>query len=124
MAFRKGNGIEDLNLNILNLKLPSPLETLSDQWLNKALSIKRDDLIHPIISGNKWRKIKGHLVHFKVNSYKELMSVGSAHSNHLHALAYICKELNIPFKALIYGIIPFGSKWLYGPSRWIQSGFV
>ncbi|MEO6190840.1 MAG: hypothetical protein ABIO44_11245 [Saprospiraceae bacterium] len=87
----------------MNLKVPSPIETLSDQWLNKAMYIKRDDLIHPIISGNKWRKIKGHLIHFKVHDYKKLLSVGSAHSNHLHALSYVCKELNIPFKALIYG---------------------
>jgi 1-aminocyclopropane-1-carboxylate deaminase/D-cysteine desulfhydrase-like pyridoxal-dependent ACC family enzyme len=48
---------------------------------------KRDDLIHPAISGNKWRKLKYHLLHAKDHGKRHLLSFGGAYSNHIHALA-------------------------------------
>jgi 1-aminocyclopropane-1-carboxylate deaminase/D-cysteine desulfhydrase-like pyridoxal-dependent ACC family enzyme len=48
---------------------------------------KRDDLIHPAISGNKWRKLKYHLLHAKEHGKRHLLSFGGAYSNHIHALA-------------------------------------
>jgi 1-aminocyclopropane-1-carboxylate deaminase len=45
----------------LNLCLPSPLVELHDERLparEVRLYFKRDDLIHPDLSGNKWRKLK------------------------------------------------------------------
>ena len=47
------------------LTLPSPLQKLEDEVFNKReiqIFVKRDDLIHPEISGNKWRKLKYNLL--------------------------------------------------------------
>ena len=70
------------------------------------LYIKRDDLIHPIISGNKWRKLKYTLLHALKHGHDHLISMGGAYSNHLHALAYIGYKLNIKTTGLIRGEQP------------------
>jgi 1-aminocyclopropane-1-carboxylate deaminase len=51
------------------------------------VSVKREDLIHPFISGNKWRKLKYVLEDAKTSGRKILVSFGGAYSNHLVALA-------------------------------------
>ena len=44
--------------------------------------LKREDLIHPDISGNKWRKLKYNLQYAKANSYKTLLTIyGYMHAN-------------------------------------------
>lgn len=70
--------------------LPSPLQRLHHPLLTSygvELWCKRDDLIHPAISGNKWRKLKYHLLHAKEHGKQHLLSFGGAYSNHIHALA-------------------------------------
>ncbi|MBL0616166.1 1-aminocyclopropane-1-carboxylate deaminase/D-cysteine desulfhydrase [Aeromonas veronii] len=70
--------------------LPSPLQRLHHPLLIRSgveLWCKRDDLIHPTISGNKWRKLKYHLRHAKEHGKRHLLSFGGAYSNHIHALA-------------------------------------
>lgn len=60
------------------------------QWNIRSgieLYIKRDDLIDPLISGNKWRKLKHVLLDAKAKNKKTLVSFGGAFSNHLIALA-------------------------------------
>jgi len=49
--------------------------------------IQRDDLIHPIVSGNKWRKLVGHLSQMDIESKRILVTFGGAYSNHLVATA-------------------------------------
>lgn len=51
------------------------------------VSIKRDDMIHPFISGNKWRKLKYVLKDAQLQDKSILVSFGGAYSNHLLALA-------------------------------------
>lgn len=70
---------------------------------NIHLCIKREDLLHPIISGNKWRKLKYTLADALKRNSEHLISMGGAYSNHLHALAYIGKELNLKTTGLIRG---------------------
>lgn len=49
--------------------------------------IKRDDLIHPVVSGNKWRKLQ-HIFEFAKSENKEsIVTFGGAYSNHLLATA-------------------------------------
>ncbi|WP_421312844.1 1-aminocyclopropane-1-carboxylate deaminase/D-cysteine desulfhydrase [Aeromonas sp. 603404] len=70
--------------------LPSPLHPLHHPLLTRygvELWCKRDDLIHPTISGNKWRKLKYHLLHAREHGKRHLLSFGGAYSNHIHALA-------------------------------------
>ncbi|MDG1732030.1 MAG: pyridoxal-phosphate dependent enzyme [Thalassotalea sp.] len=65
--------------------------------------IKRDDLIHPIISGNKWRKLKHNLLQAKAENKNTIISFGGAFSNHIHALAYACKVNNLSCIGIIRG---------------------
>ncbi len=60
----------------------------------KAISlwVKREDLIHPVISGNKYRKLKYNLLEAKKKGTHTLLSFGGAYSNHIAALAYAGKE--------------------------------
>lgn len=71
-------------------RLPSPLQAISHPLLTAhgvTLWCKRDDLIHPTISGNKWRKLKYQLQHARAQGMQHLISFGGAYSNHIHALA-------------------------------------
>jgi len=69
---------------------PSPLQLIQDELLTQRgirLFVKRDDLIHPQISGNKWRKLKYNLQAAKEQKYKRLLTFGGAYSNHIAATA-------------------------------------
>jgi len=71
-------------------KIPSPLVLLKDDRLDDAgmtLYLKRDDLISPDISGNKWRKLKYNLEAARRQGYTTLLTFGGAYSNHLRAVA-------------------------------------
>lgn len=84
----------------------SPLQTINHPLFNEkklTVSIKRDDLIHPIISGNKWRKLKQNLQHAKQQNYRGILSFGGAFSNHIHALAYACQQQELQCLAVIRG---------------------
>ena len=77
-------------LDYSELQLPSPVQSLSSDFLRQqgiALSVKRDDLIHPVIQGNKWRKLKYNLQQARADHQHTLLSFGGAYSNHIHALA-------------------------------------
>lgn len=67
---------------------PSPLQPL-DIGQHPGLSVwcKRDDRLHPLLSGNKWRKLKYPLQDALTQGAQRLLSFGGAYSNHLHALA-------------------------------------
>lgn len=90
----------------LGISLPSPIQKLSLNWPGSdqvAIYIKRDDLIHPVISGNKWRKLKYALAGALKSGVNEIISFGGGHSNHLHALGYACMKLEIQLIALVRG---------------------
>jgi len=87
----------------------SPLTQILDQALSACrveLWIKRDDLLHPIISGNKWRKLKYNLNHALNNHADTLISMGGAYSNHLHALAFAGQQLGLKTVAFVRGERP------------------
>ena len=52
-----------------------------------SLSLKREDLIHPIISGNKYRKLKHNIAFAESNNHETLLTFGGAFSNHIAATA-------------------------------------
>ena len=71
-------------------QIPSPLHPVHHPLLDAhgvRLWCKRDDLIHPTLSGNKWRKLKYHLQQARAQGKTHLLSFGGAYSNHIHALA-------------------------------------
>ena len=56
------------------------------------LFIKREDLLHPMISGNKFRKLKYNIQEAKRLKYNKLVTFGGAFSNHIVAVAAAGKE--------------------------------
>ena len=92
-----------------HLNIPSPLTQVKTSWSEKAgieLWLKRDDLIHPIISGNKWRKLSGIFNHYNKTDYSSITTFGGAFSNHLVATAASCAILKTPCTAIIRGEEP------------------
>ena len=67
------------------------------------LFVKRDDLIHNYISGNKIRKLNQNIFSFYKNKCKKLVTYGGAFSNHLLATASMCYELGIPCIGIVRG---------------------
>ncbi len=53
-----------------------------------SLTVKREDLIHPFVSGNKFRKLKYNLIEAKNQNHSTLLTFGGAYSNHIAAVAY------------------------------------
>ena len=66
------------------------LEILKEKGIN--LVMKREDELHPFISGNKYRKLKYNLKEAKVKGFNTLLSFGGAYSNHISALSYAGKR--------------------------------
>lgn len=87
-----------------NIETPPITEiTLEDNPNNVRLYIKREDLLHPIISGNKWRKLKYNLMAAKEVGKSTLLTFGGAYSNHIHAVAGAAKEYGFKSIGIIRG---------------------
>ena len=67
------------------------------------LFIKREDLIHPFVSGNKFRKLKYNLLQAKAENQTTLITFGGAFSNHIAATAFAGKENNFKTIGIIRG---------------------
>ncbi|MEZ0005817.1 1-aminocyclopropane-1-carboxylate deaminase [Flavobacterium sp. 28YEA47A] len=65
--------------------------------------IKREDLIHPFVSGNKYRKLKYNLLKAKEEGHAVLLTFGGAFSNHIAAVAFAGKENNFKTLGIIRG---------------------
>jgi 1-aminocyclopropane-1-carboxylate deaminase len=72
------------------LDIYSPIHQITDPLFEAKgieVFIKRDDMIHPLISGNKWRKLKYVLQKAQAEGKTHLITFGGAYSNHLLATA-------------------------------------
>src|SRR5437868_958369 len=84
----------------------SALQEIRDPLLTEKsvrLVVKRDDLIHPYISGNKWRKLEFNIEAFKKSGKEYLLTIGGAYSNHIVATAAAGKEYGIKTIGVIRG---------------------
>ncbi|NNC82753.1 MAG: pyridoxal-phosphate dependent enzyme [Flavobacteriales bacterium] len=68
-----------------------------------SFSVLREDEIHPIVSGNKWRKLKYPLLKAKKNGTEVLVTFGGAYSNHIAATAFAAKVSGLRSIGLIRG---------------------
>lgn len=68
-----------------------------------TLYIKREDLLHPYISGNKFRKLHYNLQNAKKENYTTLLTFGGAFSNHILAVAAAGKEQGMKTIGVIRG---------------------
>ena len=74
------------------------LKTMSHQ-----LFIKREDQIHPLVSGNKYRKLKYNLLEAKNQKQQTILTFGGAFSNHILATAVAGKLQNFKTIGVIRG---------------------
>lgn len=68
-----------------------------------TLAIKREDLLHPFVSGNKFRKLKYNIQKIKESDCDKLITFGGAFSNHIAAVAFACQEAGIECVGIIRG---------------------
>jgi 1-aminocyclopropane-1-carboxylate deaminase len=88
---------------------PSPLQEVQHELLAEKqvrLFIKRDDLIHPHVQGNKWRKLKYNLEQARACGHKTLLTFGGYYSNHIFATAAAAKHFGFNSIGIIRGEEP------------------
>lgn len=84
----------------------SPLQRLTDPFPQPVpirLYVKRDDLLHPQMSGNKWRKLKYNLLAARQQGQRTLMTFGGAYSNHLYATASAGRDFGFRTIGIVRG---------------------
>ncbi len=101
---------------------PSPCTLLDDETLfGMPIWVKRDDLLHPVVSGNKYRKLKTPLSalaesvkHANLSSARspKIITMGGIWSNHLHATAYAAAEMRFDSHAFVRGHAPMNTVML------------
>lgn len=72
----------------------TPLQKIEEKFLKEkqiSLYVKRDDLLHHFINGNKWFKLKYNLIKAVDNNINQLLTFGGAYSNHISSFSYSCK---------------------------------
>lgn len=94
-------------MDLLSPSIPTPLQRLSNEEIEKVgvqLYIKRDDLIHPTVSGNKWRKLKYNLLEAQARGEQAILTFGGAYSNHLYATAAAGNALELKTIGIVRGL--------------------
>ncbi len=98
-----------LHKNILEsgfINHKTPISKIEDPLIKDSgikLFIKREDLNHPELSGNKWHKLKYNLITAKENGYETLLTFGGAYSNHIYATAAAGKLFGFKTIGIIRG---------------------
>jgi 1-aminocyclopropane-1-carboxylate deaminase len=90
----------------IDIEIFSPVHQIKDKLFDERdlkLFIKRDDLIHPIISGNKWRKLKYLLKKAQAEGRTHLVTFGGAYSNHLLATAAAAAKFGFKATGIVRG---------------------
>lgn len=67
------------------------------------LFVRREDLIHPLLSGNKIRKLFYNIQYIQEQRFCSLLTFGGAHSNHIAATAYAAYENGVDSIGVIRG---------------------
>ena len=90
----------------IDLEIYSPIHQIKNKLFDEKgieVFIKRDDLIHPIISGNKWRKLKYLLKRARAENKNHLVTFGGAYSNHLLATAAAAAKFGFKATGFVRG---------------------
>ena len=113
----------------MNLPLKVPLQKVINSLLEEKgldVFIKREDLIHDRISGNKWRKLYYNLQEADAKKYATLITFGGAYSNHIAATAAAGKQFGFHTIGLIRGeaVQPLNSTLQYAVDCGMQLRYV
>ena len=107
----------------------TPILELRDSLLEEAsirLFIKCEYLNHPLVSGNKWWKLKYNLEEASRLGHKKLLTFGGAYSNHIYATAAAAKELGFEAIGIIRGeeTLPLNSTLAFAKEKGMQLHYV
>jgi 1-aminocyclopropane-1-carboxylate deaminase len=75
-------------------KFVAPIEHLGTIH-GVEVAVKREDLLHPEVSGNKWYKLVYHIERALDSKAEGIATFGGAYSNHLLATAAYCAQQNL-----------------------------
>ena len=100
--------IANINYSLLSTNVSIEQKVILPEFEEKGVNvfIKRDDLIHPFISGNKWRKLKYNYEEYIHSGCRGILTFGGAFSNHIIATAAFCAEKHISCVGIIRGEEP------------------
>lgn len=107
----------------------TPVQEIHDPILDKAgvrLLIKREDLNHPFVSGNKWWKLKYNLEEAKRQNKKTLLTFGGAYSNHIFATVAAAQESGFELTGIIRGeeTLPLNNTLSFAVGKGMQLHYV
>ncbi|GAA1578323.1 1-aminocyclopropane-1-carboxylate deaminase/D-cysteine desulfhydrase [Streptomyces globosus] len=91
---------------LLRERPPSPVVEVREPRFERCgvrLLLKRDDLVHPELPGNKWRKLAPNLRAAVAGGHRELVTFGGAYSNHLRATAAAGRLLGLGTVGVVRG---------------------
>lgn len=92
---------------MLHIDLKIDVQKLTSPLFNKVESdVLRLDKIHPIVSGNKWFKLKYQILQAIEQNHNTIATFGGAFSNHIVATAFACKTASIKSIGIIRGEQP------------------
>jgi 1-aminocyclopropane-1-carboxylate deaminase len=83
-----------------------PTQSIHADWLEQAgitLNVLRLDTVHPVVSGNKWFKLKYFLEEALLLQKQTIATFGGAWSNHIVATAYACNIKGLSSIGIIRG---------------------
>jgi 1-aminocyclopropane-1-carboxylate deaminase len=84
----------------------TPIQEIQNELISGSdvkLYIKREDLNHPLVSGNKWWKLKYNLAEALIQKKDILLTFGGAYSNHIFATAAAGREIGVKTVGIIRG---------------------
>ena len=113
----------------MTILTPSPIQQIFSPLLKEKqiqLWIKRDDLTHQEVQGNKWRKLKYNITEAKQQNKKCLLTFGGAYSNHLYATAAAGRIFNFKTIGIVRGerVLPLNSTLSFVEECGMQLFFV
>lgn len=82
------------------------IQPLDPRWYGDAaaaVDMIRLDLLHPVISGNKWFKLKHNLRYAIEHKYDDILTFGGGYSNHLIATAAAAKKYGVRSIGIVRG---------------------
>jgi 1-aminocyclopropane-1-carboxylate deaminase len=90
---------------LLTLRKKLKVPTQEIKILNSTVKVffRREDIIHPFVSGNKFRKLKYNLLQATKEKHHTILTFGGAFSNHIAATAYAGKENGFQTIGIIRG---------------------
>lgn len=121
--------MRDTSCQTLLLYNDTPVQQIIDETSEQAgvqLFMKREDLNHPYVSGNKWWKLKYNIEEAVSRGYSCVLTFGGAYSNHIYAVAAAAKETGLKSIGVIRGekVLPLNSTLQFAQQQGMELLFI